>query len=139
MAFITGSGLALLKNKKIATFVLIAIGIESLAGQIYDFRIRQPFKSFENLEVIMDSVSAPDDLIAINADLHNPTAMYFTHRRGWVAPNTQLADSNYRNEIITKGCQYILVVKQLYGDLNLEYPIVFDSEYFKIYQIKKPS
>jgi hypothetical protein len=139
MAFITGAGLAQIKNKNIAAIALVIIGVESLAAQIYDFRVREPFKSLENLEVIMDEVSQPNDLIAVNAELHNPTAMYFTHRRGWVAPNNLLADNNYLNEITAKGCKFIVVVKKLYGDLNLEHPIVYDSEYYKIYRIKKPS
>ena len=39
----------------------------------------------------MDNVSQRDDLIAINSESHNPTAMYFAHRRGWGAPNSLLS------------------------------------------------
>jgi hypothetical protein len=138
MAFITGYGLAQLKNKKLATIILALISVECLAAQIYDFRIRQPFRSLENLETIMDTISRRNDLIAVNADFHNPTAMYFTHRRGWVAPNNVLSDINYLNDIRDKGCKYILVVKKLYGDLSLEYPVVYDTEYFKIYKVGHP-
>ena len=139
MAFIIGCGLAQIKNKNIAAVMLLIIGVESLSAQIYDFRVREPFKSLENLEVIMDEVSQPNDLIAVNAELNNPTAMYFTHRRGWVAPNNLLSDNSYLNDITAKGCKYVLVVKKLYGDLILEYPTVYDSEYFRIYKIKTPS
>lgn len=139
MAFITGYALTKVNNNKIVTVVLILIGVECLAAQIYDFRIRQPYKSLGELELIMDEVSKPSDLIAVNADFHNPTAMYFTHRRGWAAPNDALSDPAYMNDLKDKGCKYILVVKKLYGDLNLEYPVVHDSEYFKIYQIINPS
>ncbi|WP_276367396.1 glycosyltransferase family 39 protein [Chryseolinea sp. H1M3-3] len=135
MAFITGYGLTKVNSTKIATIVLTLIGIECIAAQIYDFRIRQPYRSLAELEVLLDEVSQPSDLIAVNADFHNPTAMYFTHRRGWATPNSNLSDSTYRNELRDKGCQYILIVKKLYGDLNLEHPVVHDSEYFKIYRI----
>jgi len=136
MAFITGYGLAQLNRKKIVYGILIIVGIEGIADQIYDFRIRQPFRSLENLEAIMDGVSARNDLIAVNAEAHNPTAMYFTHRRGWTAPNDLLSNVNYLNDIMNKGCKYVVVVKKLYGDLDLAYPIVHDSEYFKIYKVK---
>ena len=136
MAFIMGFALTYLTTRKIGYIVLIVVSIESLAAQIYDFKIRQPFKSLESLEAIMDDVSQPSDLIAVNAELHNPTAMYFTHRRGWVAPNPLLSDTTYLNDLKNKGCKYIVVVKKLYGDLNLEDPIVHDSEYFKIYSLK---
>jgi hypothetical protein len=139
MAFITGYALTNIANKKIVTIILILIGVECLAAQIYDFRIRQPYAALAGLEKIMEEVSKPSDLIAINADFHNPTAMYFAHRRGWAAPNNVLSDPAYRNDLKDKGCKYILVVKKLYGDLDLEYPVVHDSEYFKIYMIKNAS
>jgi hypothetical protein len=139
MAFITGYGLAKLANQKIVPIVLLLIGIESLAAQVYDFRIRQPYKSLAQLESIMDEVSKPSDLIVVNADFHNPTAMYFAHRRGWAAPNNFLSDPAYSSELKDKGCKYILVVKKLYGDLQLEYPVVHDSEYFRVYKMTNPS
>jgi hypothetical protein len=137
MAFITGFGIAQIPNKKIAAAILIVIGVEGLAAQIYDFRIRQPFKALADLEGIMDEVSQRTDLIAVNAEGHNPTAMYFTHRRGWVGPNSLLSHPSYLETITANGCKYIVVVKKLYGDLQLEYPVVHDSEYFRIYDIGK--
>ena len=137
MAFITGYGLTLLNSRRIVSIVLIIVGVEGLAAQIYDFRIRQPFRSLENLESIMDEISQPNDLIAVNSSyFHNPTAMYFTHRRGWVATNQYLTDTTYLNDIRNKGCKYVLVAKKLYGDITLEFPKVHDSEYFKVYKVK---
>ena len=77
MAFITGWGLSQIRNTKLAVALLMIIGIENIAAQMYDFRVRQPFKALENLEAIMDNVSQRDDLIAINSESHNPTAMYY--------------------------------------------------------------
>ncbi len=136
MAFIIGFGLANIGRRTLNLVVIVLISVESLAAQIYDFRIREPFKSLESLETIMDGFSKPDDLIAINADLHNPTAMYFAHRRGWVAPNGLLSDGNFVNEITSNGCKWIVIVKKLYGDLNLDNQIMYDSEYFRIYSTK---
>ena len=137
MAFILGYGLTLIRNKKIVTFLLIVIGVECIAGQIYDFRIRQPFRALADLENIMDQVSSRNELIAINGDSpHNPTPMYFAHRKGWVTPNSALQDSAYVKEIKDKGCKFIVIAKESYGDILLNYPIVHDSEYFKIYSLK---
>ena len=136
MAFVTGCGLAHIKNKKIVAAILFVVAVEGLAAQIYDFRIRQPYRALADLENIMDGLSERNDLIVVNSEAHNPTAMYFTHRRGWTAPNGLLSDSRYLNDIREKGCKYVVVVKKLYGDLNLEYPTVHDSEYFKIYSLK---
>jgi len=135
MAFMTGFGLTLINKKRIGFIVLAIIGIENLAAQIYDFRIRQPFKSLESLEAIMDNVSMRSDLVAINSETHNPTAMYFAHRRGWGATNAELSDSTFLDNIKSRGCKYVVVAKKLYGDLYLEYPIIHESEYFKIYDL----
>jgi hypothetical protein len=135
MAFLIGWTLADLTPKKIGAIVLLIIGVESIADQIYDFRVRQPFKSLENLEAVMDKYTLRDDLIAINGGAHNPTAMYFAHRRGWVAANSTLSDTTFINEIKKKGCKYVVSAKHLNGDFNIDYPIVHDSEYFKIYQL----
>jgi hypothetical protein len=137
MAFMAGWGLAQISRRSIVVGLLAIVTIENIADQIYDFRIRQPFKALESLENIMDKVSQREDLIAINADFHNPTAMYCAHRRGWVAPNNFLSDVAYLNEIKNKGCQYVVIVKKLYGDLNLDNRIVFESEYFKIYSLNE--
>jgi hypothetical protein len=136
MAFITGCGLAYINNKKVVAVIVIIVGIESIASQIYDFRLRQPYKSLTNLEEIMDSVSKKDDLIVINSGRHNPTAMYFAHRRGWTVPHTFLDDSVYMNDIKRKGCKYVVLATKLYQDAKLEYPVVHESEYFKIYKIE---
>jgi hypothetical protein len=136
MAFVAGWGLAQLERTKLVTIALIIISIEGIADQIYDFRIRQPFKSLESLEAIMDGISERDDLIAVNNEVHNPTIMYFAHRRGWGTPNNYLQDSVFINDIKSKGCKYIVIARKHYGDVELAYPVVHDSEYFKIYSLK---
>ena len=115
---------------------LIVIGIESIADQIYDFRIREPFRSLENLEPSMNLVSKSTDLIAVNGETHYPTIMYFAHRRGWSLSNELLLDSIYVNDIRSKGCKYILIAKTISGDIQLDYTKVLESEYFKIYRIE---
>lgn len=139
MSFIIGFYLAHLKKRNLVIMILLAISIESIADQIYDFRIRQPFQSLAKLESIVDQISQRSDLIAINApEEHNPTPMYFAHRRGWNAPGSSLSDSNYLRQIRSKGCKYVVVVKKLFGDLTLEYRIVHESEDFRIYDVNSP-
>ena len=135
MAFMAGFGLARLKNKKYMIAILIFISVEGIADQIYDFRIRQPYRSLDTLEAIMDSVSNRDELIAINSH-GRPTEMYFAHRRGWMLDNASVTNAAVVADIISKGCRYIVIVKQMYDDVNLEYPIVHESEYFRIYSLK---
>jgi len=136
MAFITGCGLNYINNKKIVAAILLIVGIESISSQIYDFRLREPYKSLANLEKIMDSVSKKDDLIVVNGDPHNPTAMYFAHRRGWSHLTPTLEDSLAVDYIKRRGCKYIVLATKLYGDANLSYPLVHQSEYFKVYKIE---
>jgi len=135
MAFIMGCALARIPNVKVAYILLAIVSIENIADHIYDFRLRQPYKSLETLESIMDGISQRTDLVAINSMINNPTAMYFAHRRGWSVENSQLGDAAFRDDLRQKGCRYVIIVKQLYGDVSLDYPIAHDSEYFKIYKL----
>jgi hypothetical protein len=136
MAFAAGCGLNYIGNKKVVAAILIIVGIESLADQIYDFRLREPYKSLSTLESIMDKVSERDDLILINSGANNPTAMYFAHRRGWTASDILLQDSAYMSDVKSKGCKYVVLATKLYGDTQLTYPIVHQSEYFKIFKLE---
>jgi hypothetical protein len=136
MAFITGCGLAEIGNKKIVIWVLIAISVECVADQIYDFRIRRDWQPLESLEAEMDKVSKRDDLIAVNSGVDNPTLMYFAHRKGWSQSNQDFQDANYVSSIKQKGCKYIVLAKELYGDADLGYHVVYNSKYFKIYSLE---
>lgn len=137
MAFIAGSGLAQINNARIINIILIIVSVEGLAARIYDFRIRQPFTALRGLESIMDNISDRNDRIVVNAGIHNPTPMYLAHRRGWTVPNEYLNDSTFVNDIRDKGCRYALIGKKLYGDVDMRLPIVYEDEYFKIYEMKK--
>jgi hypothetical protein len=134
MAFLIGCALEEISNKKWITFILIVVALEGLSDQMWDFRVRQPYKSLESLESIMNQVSDRSELIAINAQTNNPTPMYFAHRRGWVLSSEVLNDEEKRNEIRLKGCKYIVILRKLYNDLQLPLPVVHESEYFRVYQ-----
>jgi hypothetical protein len=135
MAFIAGTGLAQLKNKTIVAFALVVISVEGIANKTQDFRIRHPYTSMLNLETIMDSVSTRKDLIAINGN-GSGTPMFFAHRRGWISTNEMLSDTTYINSIHEKGCKYILILRDTPGrDMSLDLPIVYDSDYSRVYRL----
>lgn len=136
MSFIIGCGLVYIKNKKIVAAILIVVGIESLASQIYDFRLREPYKSLATLEEIMDSVSLRSDLVVVSGGAHNPTAMYFAHRRGWTVSYPVLEDSVQMSDLMRKGCKYAVLPTKLYEDIQLKYPKVHESEFFRIYKLE---
>jgi hypothetical protein len=135
MAFLIGCCLARIPNPRIAYVILLVIAVENIADQIYDFRIRQPYLALEELEAIMDGLSDRNDPIAINSGIHNPTPMYMAHRRGWSVYTETLSDVNFVNDIRNKGCKLVVVTKQLFGDFDLPYPIVYNSEYYKVYKL----
>jgi hypothetical protein len=135
MAFIAGTGLALVSNKKLVAAALIIVSIEGIANKIQDFTVREPFTAMISLEKIMDSVSSRDELISINGN-GSGTPMFFAHRRGWISTNGMLADSTYIARLREKGCKYILILKKSPGqDMTLSLPLVHDSAYFKVYKL----
>jgi 4-amino-4-deoxy-L-arabinose transferase-like glycosyltransferase len=135
MAFVVGVGLDYITNKKIVAVLLLIIAVENIGNQVHDFQIREPLSSLTGLEAIMDGISNRDEMIAINADIDNPTAMYFAHRRGWVTSNEAIAQEEFQNEIRSKGCKYIVIARKLYGDPLLDLPVVYETDMFKVYQL----
>lgn len=138
MAFIMGWGLTQFDKKIITIVTLLAIGIEGTGNQAHVFKIRPPFTALNQLESVLDQVSARTDLIVINGtSAEDPTPMYMAHRRGWVTTTESLSDSAYIQNIKRKGCKYIVLVKQVYGDSHLNFPIVHDSGQFKVYDLRQ--
>lgn len=136
MAFVAGWGLAQLNRKSIMVVMLLAIGIEGVANQIHVFRIRQPYKSLEGLEAVMDSVTTRTDLIAISGlPNEDPTPMYMAHRRGWVEPSEYFKNVDFQQLLKSKGCSYIVIAKRVFGDVDLSLPKVYDSEDFSVYKL----
>jgi hypothetical protein len=137
MAFIAGRGLAQLENKRIVAAILIIVGVEGVANKIQDFRIRQPFKSLESIEVVMDKISLRTDLIAINGGAESGTVMFMSHRRGWRVMNDQFLDADYMNYLRSNQCKYIVILKKdPWIDMSLPFQKLYDSDYYKIYRME---
>ena len=121
--------------KKTWLFIaILSIGItESIANQQHDFFIKQSEFYKLQLESIADSISEPQDLIAINS-AENPQQIYLTHRKGWTCNNEQLQDSVFIQSIKEKGCKYIFVNKHSYKN-KLNYSTIYSSYDFDIYLI----
>lgn len=135
MAFITGYTLAKISNKRLMWILVIGICAESIGDQVYDFKLHKSNISLDKLEAVMDTVSDRNDLIAINSwGTHDPTAMYFAHRRGW-SVSTNIADTVFMNDLKAKGCKFVVIEKVKYGDVLLSYSQVHDSEYFRVYRL----
>lgn len=136
MAFIAGWGLAQLNRNVVMSVVLFAIVAEGVGNQIHIFTIRDPYKSLEELEAVMDSVSNRTDLIAISSlDHEDPTQMYMAHRRGWAYTNADFENPDYRRSLKEQGCVYIVIVKKVFGDVDLGITKVYDSDSFTVYKL----
>ncbi len=139
MAFVAGWGIAQIERRTVVLVLLLAIGLEGVLNQVHVFRIRQPYKSLEGLEEVMDGVSSRNDLIAISG-IHegDPTQMYMAHRRGWSYPHSLLENGSVQDSVRAKGCKYIVGVKSIFGDLHLSLRKIYDSENFVVYSLQEP-
>ena len=85
---------------------------------------------------MLDRYSNRDDLIVINSD-QNPTAMYFAHRKGWVASNEQLSDTAYLNDLRDRGCRNVLIMKQTLGEeMEMPLPRLYNGDAYAVYQLR---
>lgn len=135
MALVAGYGVSAFPKKWLQQTILIMIVLEGTLNQLHDFRIKEHELAFVNLESDLDRFSKRSDLIAVNTG-DNPTAIYFAHRKGWVASNDELLSTSFRKEIQQKGCKYIVVLKRyLGGDLYLELPVILTTKDWVVYKL----
>ena len=134
MAFFAAYPLQAIKNKKIASLLLMAVVLEGIINQQHDFVISEKNKTLLQLESIVDEHFSDDVLLLVNSGEY-PTPMYFAHRKGWVASNLQIADTAYVKSLKDKGLGSIVVLKQAFGsDLLLPYPQLYDDAHFRLYR-----
>jgi hypothetical protein len=138
IAFVSGFGLSKIPNQIVMMLLLAATAIENIGDQVNDFKIHKINRAFENLEPIVDGVSKRQDLFIVNSGEHCPTVMYFAHRKGWTVASWQLHEPGRLEDVKQKGCKFVLICKELYGDnidTTLDLPQVFESESFRIYSL----
>lgn len=135
MALVAGFGINQLRSKVFQISLLTLICIEGVFNQLHDFRIKDHEMAFTRLEQSLDVFSARTDLIVVNT-APNPTAMYFAHRKGWLATNEELIDQNFRADLKSKGCKYVVILKRyLGGDLYIDLPQVENNPDWVIYKL----
>ena len=85
-------------------------------------------------ELLTEYGVALDDLIMINNGWGNPSAMYYTKRRGWSVNNDILERYQWMTDYREAGLKYIVVDKRRYGKI-LPYSLLFENETFLIYDV----
>ena len=135
MALVAGYGFSQINNRKLQIVLIVAIGIEGILNQHYDFRIKGQERTLLSLEDDINRISEKNDLIIINSG-QNPTPMYFAHRKGWVESNDKINDDNYIQSLKLKGLKYIVILKKTFGTkINLAFPVVFENDNYCIYKL----
>lgn len=136
MALTAAYGITIFRKKAIRITILAVIILEGTLNQLHDFRLKEHELAFVKLESDLDRFSKRSDLIAVNTG-DNPTAIYFAHRKGWVASNGELLDETFRKDIQRKGCKYIVVLKRyLGGELYLPLTVVVNTKDWTVYALK---
>lgn len=118
MALLSAYGISTLPSIRWKTIVLVAIGLEGFFNHLDDFRIKPVNAALLQIEPLMNEISQPKDLVAINSGAF-PTPMYFAHRKGWVAFNNQLSQVSYIDSLTHLGLKHIIIMKRTFGDSML--------------------
>lgn len=135
MALVCGYGLTKIVHQKIILIVITAIMLEGILNQQHEFFLKDKEIAIASLEKILDKFSNRKDLIVINSN-DNPTPMYFSHHKGWLASNAQIVDENFMSAIKERGCKYVIILKQYLGTkVNLRYELVYNNEHYSIYKL----
>ena len=136
MALFAGYALSLLKKSRWLVIILLAIISEGIINQQHDFIIKEKDNYLLNLEMDLDKISDKSDLILINSGYY-PTAMYFAHRKGWIAQDKELVEEGYLSELKAKGLKYMVILNpsiDVQASLKL-YKKVVTKEKYDIYKL----
>jgi hypothetical protein len=132
LSLLCGYGLEQIPNLKFRFFITGIILAEGILNQQHDFFIKKDFKEIIFLEKTLDSLSSRKDLIVVNTN--NPAPLYFSHRKGWLSPDSSLANSAYLDSIRNLGCRYIVILNEPWGhNIGLDKKILFHNDHYTIY------
>lgn len=134
MAIVAAYALSQMKSRKMVLLFLTLIAFESLANKFHDFTIKENNMAMLQLEGALTAVGNRNEKILLNSG-DVPTPMYFSHRKGWIAFNEQIKNKSLINDLKGMGLRHIVILKKSFGsDLVLDYPVLFNSADFTIYQ-----
>jgi len=135
MALVAGYGVSIIPKQWIRVCIIAFTITECVVNQQHDFFIKDSQTYKLTLENVMDSVSTPQDKIAINGN-GNHQLIYFSHRKGWNSTNQQLADANYVQNIASRGCSYLVIDKHTFPAYPKYKKIIFDNKDFVVAKIE---
>ena len=139
MAVFAAYALTQLKKQKWLVALVFFGCVESMANQLYDFRIPASEKYKLSLEEIMDKTVPKDALIAINHRDENHQIMYFANRKGWLIYNEEATDSAVLNHIYSEGGKYLVIDKHEPVAEQNAYATLFENDDFKVMRLEKIS
>ncbi|MCB0762578.1 MAG: glycosyltransferase family 39 protein [Flavobacteriales bacterium] len=137
MAWIAAYGLEFIPRKW-AMALVVVVGIEGIANQQHDFRIKESEMALMNLENDLDKFTETADLVLINSG-QLPTPMYIAHRKGWVMSNEEIMHTDTLQKQIDRGLQVIVILKKSYGT-EMVPPLgtrVLNNDDYAIYRVGK--
>jgi hypothetical protein len=71
----------------------------------------------------------------------NPTALYFSHRKGWLCTNDELYSRDFVDQLRQQGMHYVLICKTRFGsDIALDdAEVVAENNDFKLCRLVESS
>ena len=138
LCVLAGQGAYVLKQRGVMGWVLPLIFsvffLEQGARVVRDLNAKNDH--LLTLSSRLDAVSARQDLILINSG-DDPTPMYFAHRKGWLAHDSQIRSVSYLADLEAKGLRFVVLIQSPNGVPNMQpgLPVVYQDEHFVIQKI----
>lgn len=132
MAVVAAYGLMALPSPRWSYACTALIVVEGLANAQHDLHLRAEQRELLGLEPFLDGVTRREDRIVINTG-EVPTAMYFAHRKGWLAHNADLQRTAFVDSLTALGCRYVVVLKDKgEGAVHVDRPVVAEDPHFQL-------
>ena len=107
MALMGAYAISKIKVQRWWWVVVAVVMIEGATNEQHEFQIKDKYRYKLRLEAVADAHTKRSELVATNND-QNPSALYFTHRKGWVISTQNQEGPDFFKGLVEKGCALII-------------------------------
>ncbi|MEZ5174269.1 MAG: hypothetical protein R2850_12370 [Bacteroidia bacterium] len=124
LALGAGYGISKISNTALRNACLGIIMIEGLLNVVHDFRIKDEYKYYLELESFANEY-IPENARIVCDEGMNPRMIYFLHRKGWSLEPEFIRRNGVIDSLKQKGAEYLVIHKE--NSYTINYPEVSES------------
>lgn len=136
LALGAGYGISRISRPALKKACLGLIMLEGIFNAVHDFRIKNEFKYYLEMESFANEFIPKDSRIVCDEGM-NPRMIYFLHRKGWSLDPDFIRRNGVIDSLELKGANYLVIHKK--NSYSLNYPEVAENDQLICFWLNVPS